>query len=74
VLPCTSCLSRVAGVGAARRTRSATRSRRSATACPGIVDDANATLADLQDWLDDNGIDVEIAKQGETALRRSATA
>jgi putative heme transporter len=35
---------------------------------PGIVDDANAALADLQRWLDDNGIDVEVAKQGETAL------
>jgi predicted PurR-regulated permease PerM len=35
---------------------------------PGVVDDANAGLADLQQWLDDNGIDVEVAKQGETAL------
>src|SRR5215218_8046485 len=35
---------------------------------PGIVDDANAALADLQEWLDDNGIDVEVARQGETAL------
>src|SRR5215213_6996414 len=35
---------------------------------PGIVADANAALADLQEWLDDNGIDVEVAKQGETAL------
>jgi predicted PurR-regulated permease PerM len=35
---------------------------------PGIVDDANAELADLQEWLDKKGIDVEVAKQGETAL------
>jgi putative heme transporter len=35
---------------------------------PGIVDDANAELLDLQGWLDDNGIDVEIAQQGKTAL------
>jgi predicted PurR-regulated permease PerM len=35
---------------------------------PGIVDDANVKLADLQEWLDDNGIDVEIASQGRTAL------
>jgi predicted PurR-regulated permease PerM len=35
---------------------------------PGIVDDANAELLELQDWLDDNGIDVEIAEQGKTAL------
>jgi predicted PurR-regulated permease PerM len=35
---------------------------------PGIVDDANAELLELQDWLDDNGIDIEIADQGKTAL------
>jgi putative heme transporter len=38
-------------------------------AVPGIVDDANAELADLQEWLDENGIDVEVARQGETALQ-----
>ena len=37
-------------------------------AVPGIVDDANEELADLQAWLDDKGIDVEVAAQGETAL------
>jgi len=35
---------------------------------PGIVDDANAELLDLQAWLDDNGIDVQVADQGKTAL------
>jgi predicted PurR-regulated permease PerM len=35
---------------------------------PGIVDDANDQLHDLQTWFDDNGIDVEIERQGETAL------
>jgi predicted PurR-regulated permease PerM len=35
---------------------------------PGIVDDANVELANLQRWLDDNGIDVQVANQGETAL------
>jgi len=35
---------------------------------PEIVDDANATLADVQRWLDDNGINVQIADEGETAL------
>ena len=35
---------------------------------PGIVDDANVELAELQAWLDDNGIDVQVANQGETAL------
>ena len=35
---------------------------------PEIVDDANASLADVQAWLDDNGINVQIAEDGETAL------
>jgi len=35
---------------------------------PDLVDDANATLADVQDWLDDNGVNVQIADEGETAL------
>jgi putative heme transporter len=41
---------------------------RFSSAVPGIVDDANAELADLQEWLDENGIEVEVAAQGETAL------
>ena len=36
---------------------------------PGIVDDANASLADVQGWLDRNGIDVRIKEEGETALQ-----
>jgi putative heme transporter len=35
---------------------------------PGLIDDANAELGDLQRWLDERGIDVEIQRQGETAL------
>src|SRR5919108_6384800 len=35
---------------------------------PRIVDDANASLADVQRWLDDNGINVQIAEEGQTAL------
>lgn len=35
---------------------------------PQLVDDANASLDDLQRWLDDQGIDVRIQDQGETAL------
>ena len=37
-------------------------------AIPGVVDEANEELAELQGWLDDNGIDVEVAGQGQTAL------
>ncbi len=36
---------------------------------PGIVDDANASLADFQSWLDRNGIDLRIKEEGETALQ-----
>jgi predicted PurR-regulated permease PerM len=36
---------------------------------PGIVDDANHTLAEVQDWLDGKGVNVELKKQGETALQ-----
>jgi putative heme transporter len=35
---------------------------------PDLIDDANATLDDVQTWLDDNGIDIQIADEGETAL------
>jgi predicted PurR-regulated permease PerM len=35
---------------------------------PQFVDDANASLADLQRWLDEEGIDVEVQAQGQTAL------
>jgi predicted PurR-regulated permease PerM len=36
---------------------------------PGFVDDANAELADLQAWLDRNGIGIQVKEQGETALQ-----
>ncbi|HEX2088276.1 MAG TPA: AI-2E family transporter, partial [Solirubrobacteraceae bacterium] len=35
---------------------------------PQFVDDANTSLADLQEWLNEQGIDVEIQAQGQTAL------
>ena len=50
-------------------TRSPTRRRSSATTCRGIVDDANERLADLQDYFDRKGINVEVKRQGETALQ-----
>jgi predicted PurR-regulated permease PerM len=36
---------------------------------PSIVDDANTRLADLQDYFDDKGINIEVKRQGETALQ-----
>jgi predicted PurR-regulated permease PerM len=35
---------------------------------PRLVDEANASLADLQRTFDEKGIDIEIAAQGQTAL------
>jgi predicted PurR-regulated permease PerM len=36
---------------------------------PQLVDEANASLADLQQTFDDQGIDVQIQAQGQTALQ-----
>jgi putative heme transporter len=36
---------------------------------PSIIDDANNNLADLQNWLDDKGINLKVKAQGETALQ-----
>jgi predicted PurR-regulated permease PerM len=35
---------------------------------PALVEEANASLADLQRWFDEQGVDVEIQAQGQTAL------
>jgi predicted PurR-regulated permease PerM len=35
---------------------------------PDLVDSANTSLADLQTWLDDKGIDIQVKDQGESAL------
>jgi predicted PurR-regulated permease PerM len=36
---------------------------------PDLIDDANASLADLQETFDDNGIGIEVQAQGRTALQ-----
>jgi predicted PurR-regulated permease PerM len=36
---------------------------------PGIIDDANGRLADLQQYFDDHNINIEVKRQGETALQ-----
>jgi predicted PurR-regulated permease PerM len=35
---------------------------------PQFVDDANASLSDLQDWLDRKGINIHVKEEGQTAL------
>jgi predicted PurR-regulated permease PerM len=37
---------------------------------PGYVDSANNSLDDLQDWLDDRGIDVQVKSGGSSALNQ----
>jgi predicted PurR-regulated permease PerM len=36
---------------------------------PRFVDDANSTLANVQSWLDRNGIKLQIKREGQTALQ-----
>jgi putative heme transporter len=36
---------------------------------PGIVDDANHSIADFQGWLDRNGIALQVSKPGRTAVQ-----
>ena len=36
---------------------------------PGYVDDANDSLANLQNWLDRRGWNIEVKREGETALQ-----
>src|SRR3954454_21646054 len=38
-------------------------------AVPRYVRDANKTLANLQDWLDRKGVDVQVKEEGQTALQ-----
>ena len=40
---------------------------------PDIVDDANASLADFQTWLDRNGIEVRVQEEGQTAFQTLGT-
>ena len=58
----------LASIGAVLADPIGDQASRFSRAVPGVVDDANAELANLQQWLDDNGIHVEVAAQGETAL------
>jgi predicted PurR-regulated permease PerM len=36
---------------------------------PDIVDDANASLDDLQEWLDRNNVDIQVKDEGQSALQ-----
>jgi predicted PurR-regulated permease PerM len=36
---------------------------------PDLVDDANASLDDLQDWLNRNNVDIQVKDEGQSALQ-----
>jgi predicted PurR-regulated permease PerM len=59
----------VAGVGVLLAEPVSTQVNRFANDFPHIVDTANRDLADLQRWLNNHGIHVQIEKQGQTALQ-----
>ncbi|MFL5847210.1 MAG: AI-2E family transporter [Solirubrobacteraceae bacterium] len=58
----------VAGVGFLLANPIADQAEKFGRDVPHIIDDANHRLHDLQTYFTDNGIDVEIESQGETAL------
>jgi predicted PurR-regulated permease PerM len=59
----------VAGVGILLANPVADQAQKFGNDVPSIVDDANARLADLQNYFDDKGINIEVKRQGETALQ-----
>jgi predicted PurR-regulated permease PerM len=61
-------LATLVGVGAVLANPVSTQVQNFQQDVPELVDDATASLDDLQQWLDDQGIDVRIKDQGETAL------
>jgi predicted PurR-regulated permease PerM len=50
----------------------ADQARKLSNDVPELVDSANQSLADLQKTFDDQGIDIEIKRQGETAVQTLA--
>ena len=62
-------LATLGGVGVALANPVSDQARQFGNDVPSIVDDANASLADLQEYLDRKGIDVEVKRQGATALQ-----
>jgi predicted PurR-regulated permease PerM len=59
----------VGGVGILLANPVADQAQKFGDDVPSIVDDANGRLADLQDYFDDKGVNIEVKRQGETALQ-----
>jgi predicted PurR-regulated permease PerM len=59
----------VVGIGVLLANPVANQAEKFGNDVPGIVHDANSRLADLQNYFDRKGINVEVKRQGETALQ-----
>jgi predicted PurR-regulated permease PerM len=62
-------LTALAGAGVLLANPVADQAQKFGNDVPGIVDDANGRLADLQDYFDRKGVNIEVKRQGETALQ-----
>jgi predicted PurR-regulated permease PerM len=61
-------LSAVATAGVLLANPVADQARQFGDDAPSIVDSANSSLADVQDYFDRNGINIEVKRQGDSAL------
>ncbi|QEC46782.1 AI-2E family transporter [Baekduia soli] len=59
----------VGGVGVLLANPVADQAQRFGDDVPRIIDDANSRLADLQAYFDRKGVNIEVKRQGETALQ-----
>jgi predicted PurR-regulated permease PerM len=59
----------IAGVGILLANPISDQAQKLGKDVPSITHDANERLADLQDYLDRKGINIEVKRQGETALQ-----
>jgi predicted PurR-regulated permease PerM len=62
-------LTTLAGIGVLLANPIADQAQKFGKDVPSIVDDANDRLADLQAYFDRKGVDIEVKRQGETALQ-----
>jgi predicted PurR-regulated permease PerM len=62
-------LGTLAGIGILLANPVADQAQKFGNDVPRIVDDANTRLADLQAYFDRKGINIEVKRQGETALQ-----
>ncbi len=59
----------LAGIGVLIANPVADQAAKFRTAIPGVVDEATHQLTGVQDWLDRNNFNLEVQRQGQTALQ-----